>query len=153
MIWYHGPEGMKAMTERLQPKLGKDTNISKWHIGVAFVGEEGIIVSDYGKIVLSPGPKYKDYQRPKPSIPKSVGHYKEWIDACKGKGKVYVTLIILEPSSNTTFLATRRHRAEVGKEFDWDAENLKITNDQEANELLSKSIAKVGSYLDSALKD
>ena len=43
LIWYHGPQGMKTMAERLQPKLGKDTNISKWHIGVAFVGDEGIV--------------------------------------------------------------------------------------------------------------
>ena len=38
LIWYHGPEGMKAMTERLQPKLGK-TRTFQNGIGVAFVGE------------------------------------------------------------------------------------------------------------------
>ena len=133
---------MKAMTERLQPKLGKDTNISKWHIGVAFVGEEGIIVSDYGKIVLSPGSKYKDYQRPKPSIPKSVGHYKEWIDACKGKGNSLCNFDYSGALIEHNLLGNLAHRAEVGKEFDWDAENLRITNDQEANELLSKKYRK-----------
>ena len=142
LIWYHGPEGMKAMTERLQPKLGKDTNISKWHIGVAFVGEEGVIVSDYGKIVLSPGSKYKDYQRPKPSIPKSVGHYKEWIDACKGKGNSLCNFDYSGALIEHNLLGNLAHRAEVGKEFDWDAENLRITNDQEANELLSKEYRK-----------
>ena len=142
VIWYHGPEGMKTMAERLQPKLGKDTNISKWHIGVAFVGDEGIVVSDYGKIVHSPGEKFKDYKRPKPSIPKSLGHYKEWINACKGEGNSLCNFDYSGALIEHNLLGNLAHRVEVGKEFEWDAEKFEITNDKKANELLSKTYRK-----------
>ena len=142
LIWYHGPEGMKTMAERLQPKLGKDTNISKWHIGVAFVGDEGVIVSDYGKIVLSPGSKYKDYKRPAPSIQKSAGHYKEWLNACKGEGKSLCNFDYSGALIEHNLLGNLAHRAEAGKEFEWDAEKFKITNHEKANDLLSKEYRK-----------
>src|SRR5690606_15167105 len=60
VVWYHGPEGMKRRSDYLQPLFGNDTEIDKWGIGVAFIGENGVLVADYGKLVLSPGEKFKD---------------------------------------------------------------------------------------------
>ena len=87
VVWYHGPEGMKRRSEVLQPMVGNDTVIDKWGIGVAFVGENGVLVSDYGKNILSPSAKFKDYQRPEQSIAPSAGHYNEWLKACRGEGE------------------------------------------------------------------
>ena len=139
LTWYHGPQGMKAMSDRLQPQLGKDTNIGKWGIGVAFVGDEGIVVSDYGKIVHSPGEKFKDYKRPEPSIPKSAGHHKEWIKACKGEGETLCNFEYSGALIEHNLLGNVAHRAGVGKAFDWDAKAFAITNDEAANKLLSKT--------------
>ncbi len=142
VIWYHGPQGMKTMSERLQPKLGGDTDIAKWHIGVAFVGDQGTIVSDYGKIVLSPGAKYKNYQRPAPSIPKSAGHYQEWLKACRGEGKTLCNFDYSGKLIEHNLLGNLAHRAALGKELQWDAEAFKITNHDAANDLLSKKYRK-----------
>ena len=139
LIWYHGPEGMKTMAERLQPMLGSDTKIAKWHIGVAFVGEEGIIVSDYGKIVLSPVAKYKDYKRPAPRIPKSAGHYQEWLKACRGEGKTLCNFDYSGKLIEHNLLGNLAHRAALGKELRWDAEEFKFPNHEGANALLSKT--------------
>ena len=138
VIWYHGPEGMKEMAARLQPKLGNDTQIAKWHIGVAFVGDEGTIVSDYGKIVLSPGAKYKDYKRPEQSIPKSAGHYNEWLQACRGEGKTLCNFDYSGKLIEHNLLGNLAHRAALGEELKWDAKKFKITNHEDANKLLSK---------------
>jgi len=85
--WHHGPEGMKRRSAYLQPKLGQDTNLGKWFIGVAFVGEDGILVADYGRRVLSPAKKFADYEPPKPTIARSPGHYNEWLQGCKTGSK------------------------------------------------------------------
>ena len=86
--------------------------------------------------------KYKDYKKPAPSIPKSVGHYKEWLNACKGKGKSLCNFDYSGALIEHNLLGNLAHRAEVGKEFEWDAEKFKIANDEEANELLSKEYRK-----------
>lgn len=142
LIWYHGPQGMKEMAARLQPQLGKDTNISKWHIGIAFVGTEGIIVSDYGKIVLSPRTKFVDFKRPEPTIPKSTGHYKEWINACKGKGETLCNFDYSGALIENNLLGNVAHRAALGTDLKWDAEKFEFSNHEEATSLLSKAYRK-----------
>lgn len=134
--WYHGPEGMKRRAHLLQPMVGKDTEIDRWGIGVAFVGEEGILVSDYGKNVLSPGEKFKNYQRPEPSIAPSPGHYQEWLRACRGDGKTLCNFDYSGSLIEHNLLGNVAHRA--GKALDWDAGSFKITNDATANQFLSK---------------
>lgn len=140
VFWYHGPEGMKTRSERLQKQIGSDTDLSKWHIGVAFIGTEGILVSDYGKHVLSPGKKFADYKRPEQSIPKSIGHYKEWIEACKGNGKTLCNFDYSGTLIEHNLLGNVAHRA--GKPLDWDAKTGKITNHEEANQYLTKTYRK-----------
>ena len=140
VVWYHGGEGMKRKSDLLQPKVGKDTDLNKWHIGVAFVGEGGVLVSDYSRHVLSPGAKFKDFKRPEQSIPKSVGHHQEWIKACKGEGK---TLCNFEYSGSLiehNLLGNLAHCA--GVHLDWDADKFEITNSKEANGLLTKEYRK-----------
>lgn len=136
VIWYHGPEGMKRRSDILQPMVGEDTVIGKWGIGVAFVGEEGVLVSDYGKRVLSPSAKFKGKEIQVEAIEKSKGHYNEWIDACKGKGTSLCNFDYSGSLIEHNLLGNVAHRA--GKTLEWDAKNFKITNDEAANKLLSK---------------
>jgi hypothetical protein len=39
------------------------------------------------KVRAESSANFRDYKRPAPSIPKSVGDHKEWLDACKGDKK------------------------------------------------------------------
>lgn len=140
VVWYHGPEGMKRRSEVLQPMVGNDTVINKWGIGVAFVGENGVLVSDYGKNILSPSSKFKDYQRPEQSIAPSAGHYNEWLKACRGEGKTLCNFDYSGSLIEHNLLGNVAHRA--GQALEWDAKNFKITNDEAANKLLTKEYRK-----------
>ena len=140
VVWYHGPEGMKRRSEVLQPMVGNDTVVNKWGIGVAFVGENGVLVSDYGKNILSPSTKFKDYQRPEQSIAPSAGHYNEWLKACRGEGETLCNFDYSGSLIEHNLLGNVAHRA--GQTLDWDAKNFRITNDEAANKLLTKEYRK-----------
>jgi predicted dehydrogenase len=140
VVWYHGPEGMKRRSEVLQPMVGNDTVIDKWGIGVAFVGENGVLVSDYGKNILSPSAKFKDYQRPEQSIAPSAGHYNEWLKASRGEGETLCNFDYSGSLIEHNLLGNVAHRA--GQTLDWDAKNFRITNDEAANKLLTKEYRK-----------
>jgi hypothetical protein len=74
MYWYQGEE---------KPELWQKNAIPKWESGVLFVGAKGMLLADYSRNVLLPEEDFRDFVRPEPFIPKSLGHYAEWINACK----------------------------------------------------------------------
>ena len=137
VVWYHGSEGMKRRAAYLQPKIGKDTDLGKWGIGVAFIGDRGVLVTDYGKMVLSPSADFADVPRPEVTIEPSLGHYKEWIHAAKTGGESLCNFDYSGALIEHNLLGNVAHRA--GKKLQWDADSLKFTNDAAANSLLTKS--------------
>ncbi|MCA9267320.1 MAG: Gfo/Idh/MocA family oxidoreductase, partial [Planctomycetales bacterium] len=78
VIWYHHDK---------RPVSPPGVDLSKWHIGVMFEGDQGQLVADYGKYLLLPAEKFKGYERPAPTIPPSLGHHQEWIHAAKTGGE------------------------------------------------------------------
>src|SRR5262249_37060747 len=83
MTWFDGgenfPENKKAYKERL---YGEEVPES----GLLLVGEKGSFFSknDYGaEHVLLPKEKFKEVTKPKPSLPRSPGHFTEWVNAIK----------------------------------------------------------------------
>jgi len=76
LTWYHG--GRKPSAEVLAPELA-----AKWNSGVLFVGKNGQLLSDYGRHLLLPEKQFEGFVPPAPFIPNSIGHYKEWAQACK----------------------------------------------------------------------
>lgn len=54
--------------------------------GSLIVGENGAILSGIwsGAPRIIPQQRMRDYQPPPPTIPRSHGHHRDWIDACKG---------------------------------------------------------------------
>ncbi|MFI4874668.1 MAG: Gfo/Idh/MocA family oxidoreductase [Blastopirellula sp. JB062] len=136
VVWYHGPEGMKRRSDYLQPLVGDVTKINDWSIGVAFIGPQGILVADYGKCVLAPADKFQDFQPPAQSIPPSLGHYQEWLQAAKTGGDTLCNFAYSGALIEHNLLGNVAHR--VGKKLTWDAEQLKTTNSQEADALLTK---------------
>ena len=136
VIWYHGDEGMKRRADYLQPKVGSDTEISKWGNGVAFIGSKGVVVADYGKIVLSPASAFEGKPRPEPSIPKSAGHYLEWIQAAKTGGESLCNFDYSGALIEHNLLGNIAYR--VGGKLRWDATAFTFTNSPAANALLTK---------------
>jgi len=139
VIWYHGPDGMKTMAERLQPLLGDATDIAQWHIGVAFVGEAGVLVADYGKIVRKPNEKFKGTWRPATEIPPSPGHYQEWLKACRSEGESLCNFDYSGKLIEHNLLGNVAHRAALGQTLSWDAATLKFPNHEAATALVTKT--------------
>jgi predicted dehydrogenase len=54
--------------------------------GVLMVGDKGALLSGVwsGSPRIIPEPRRREYQPPAPTIPRSRGHHRDWIDACKG---------------------------------------------------------------------
>ena len=126
LTWYHGgrkPENI----------LSKEF-LQRWGGGVLFVGEKGMLISDYGKHALLPEEKFKDFQRPPPFIPNSIGHHKEWTQAIKTSARTTCPFDYSGPLTETALLGNVSYR--VGKKLEWDSAKLRATNCPEAQELI-----------------
>jgi predicted dehydrogenase len=104
--------------------------------GLIFVGEEGSMLCGFTgeNPLLIPETRMKEYKRPPRTIPRSIGHYKEWIEACKGGKPAGCNFDIGGPLTEIVLLGNIAIR--TGEKLDWDSENMKITNVPEANNYL-----------------
>jgi predicted dehydrogenase len=116
LTWYDGGKRPKLLTEKKLPP---------WGDGVLFVGERGMLLCDYGRRKLLPEKDFKDFVAPKPSIPASIGHYKEWVEACKSGGKTTCNFDYSGALTESVLLGTVAYR--LGKGFDWDGKTLKAS--------------------------
>jgi predicted dehydrogenase len=77
MVWYDGAKLPPTPPELEGRKLADN--------GILFVGDKGKLLgpSHAGAPRLIPESRMKEYGRPPQMLPRSAGHHKEWIDACK----------------------------------------------------------------------
>lgn len=113
-----------------------DPFISKWNSGVLFIGDKGMLLSDYGKHVLLPEADFKDFQAPKPFIADSPGHHAEFLAAIKNGTPTGSPFSYAGPLTEANHLGNVAHRA--GGKIVWDAKNMRITNNEDANRFLSR---------------
>lgn len=111
------------------------------------MGDNGrLIMGDKGFILgnrLYPESRRKEFAEPPKSLPRSPGHYKEWIDACKGGKPAGANFDWAGPLAEVVLLGNVALRVQlrellVRKKLLWDAENLKFTNLPEANEFIRR---------------
>jgi hypothetical protein len=93
-----------------------------------FIGEKGMLLGN-GKLL--PEEKFKDFEVPPETLPRSPGHWVEWVNYAKGVGPV--------PGSNFQYsgwTTEANHLGNVayrtGKKIEWDYENMRATNAPEA---------------------
>ncbi len=107
--------------------------------GSLLVGEKGKLFSpnDYGSSwELHPKKDFEGYEGPKETIPRSPGHAKEWLIACKGGPKAMSNFdysALLTESILLGNVATRSAGT-----IEYDVENMKITNNPDANQYLHR---------------
>jgi predicted dehydrogenase len=126
LTWYHGG--------KRPDELVPDALYAKYKGAVLFVGEKGMLISDYGKHTLLPEEKFKDFARPQESIPNSIGHHKEWVQAIKSGGTPTCHFGYSGPLTETALLGNVAYR--VGEKLEWDAENLRAKNSRAADEFV-----------------
>jgi len=133
ITWYDG--GLKP--ERPEA-LEASRQFGDWSGGILFVGESGsIITSAVGRHPrIIPESKMQAYNRPPETLPRSEGHYKEWITACKGGEPAGANFDYGGPLTEVVLLGNAAVRAQ--KRLYWDAKTLTFTNNEEANELLQE---------------
>jgi predicted dehydrogenase len=131
--WYDG--GMKPpRPPELEDGRRWDTN------GLLYVGDKGKMLGSR----LIPETRQKEYGKPPKKLERSIGHYMEWVVACKG-GKpagsnfpdhagllaqvVLLGNVAIRPALKDKLLTTK---------LLWDAKEFKFTNMPEANKYLTK---------------
>ncbi|RFC48255.1 MAG: hypothetical protein DVB23_000646 [Verrucomicrobia bacterium] len=128
LTWYQGAE---------KPEILKKGGIPPWNNGVLFVGSEGMLLADYGKHLLLPEAKFANFARPPKTIPPSIGHHKEWIEACKTGKPTTCPFSYSGPLTEANHLGNVAYRA--GKKLEWDSAQMKFPNAPEAEKFLSRT--------------
>jgi predicted dehydrogenase len=122
--WYDGG---------LKPPRPKELEEGRQVDDVVYVGEKGLLMGHR----LIPEAKMKAYGRPPKTLPRSPGHYKEWVDACRGGPPAGSNFAdhggLLSEACLLGNVALRS-----GSKISWDGPNLKITNDNAANQFLRR---------------
>ena len=107
--------------------------------GLIFVGDKGkMLVEGWGgeKPRLIPASRNQSYQRPPKTLPRSVGHHKEWLMACKTGSPTRSNFSdFAGPLTEAVLLGAVCIRMKGAKLY-WDSANLKVTNETEANKFL-----------------
>ena len=121
------------------PEDGTET-YKGYGAGILFVATKGSLVSDYGKHQLLPDEFAKDFKAPEKVIKPSIGHHKEWTEACKGSGTTTCNFDYSGALTEAVLLGNVAYRA--GKALEWDAKALKATNAAEADKFIKKEYRK-----------
>ena len=128
VTWYGGGL-MPPRPEELEPgrKLTGGGN------GILFVGDKGKIMCDGwgGSPRIIPETKMKAYKRPPKTIPRSAGHHRDWIDACKTGKPASSNFDYAGPMTEVILLGNVALR--TGEKLSWDGANMKATNLPEAD--------------------
>lgn len=125
LTWYQGDK---------RPPLPECSRESWPDDGTLFVGDKGKLQSSYGKHRLLPEKDFVGFTPPKPSIPRSIGHHNEWIQACKTGGPTTCNFDYAGALSETGMLGNVAYR--VGKKIEWDPKTLRAKNCPEAEQYI-----------------
>ena len=129
--WYQGTE---------RPQIWLDKGIPQWGSAALFIGDDGMLLSDYGKHVLLPEEKFADFKRPDQTIPKSLGHHAEWIHACKTGEPTTCNFEYSGWLTEANHLGNVAYR--TGKKLHWNAKEMRATNAPEADLYIRREYRK-----------
>jgi len=126
IIWYDG--GMQP-TRPEELEAGRPFAVND---GIMYVGDKGKMLGHR----LIPETRMADFGKPEKTLPRSPGHYQEWLAACKGG-----------PAAGANMVDHAAHLAEVillgnvairmNAKLTWDGEAGRFTDGDEANALLN----------------
>jgi predicted dehydrogenase len=131
MTWYQGGK---------KPPQVKDKKVLDWGNGILFVGKKGMLVADYGRHLLLPEKVFAGFKRPAKTIPKSIGHHAEWIQACKTGKPTTCPFSYGGLLTEANLLGIVAYR--TGKKIEWDSTKLEAKKCPEADRYLRKTYRK-----------
>lgn len=133
VTWYDG-----GLRPRLPEGMPEDQELPGR--GCTFVGEKGVILCGGlgGRPLLLPESRHEAYKAPAPTLARSKGHHRDWIDACKGGpaasshfeyGAQLTELLLLGILSLRT-----------GKPIRWDSAAMKARGVPEADAIIREPV-------------
>lgn len=132
LVWYDGglrpprPDGLLE-----QAQMGDN--------GRMLVGDKGFILGN----TVWPQERRKEFTPPEKTIPRSPGHYVEWIQAAKGGKPAGSNFDWAGPLAEAVLLGNIALRVELRQELTsakllWDSQEFKFTNVAKANQFLKR---------------
>ncbi|MGI8604936.1 MAG: Gfo/Idh/MocA family oxidoreductase [Verrucomicrobiales bacterium] len=140
LVWYDGgmrPERPEELDE------GREMGAA----GHLFIGSRGKILTQRSDkrmgFKLIPDSRQKDYGDPPQRLSRSIGHYNEWIEACKGGKPGGSNFDWAGPLTEVVLLGNVALRLEMREEMTrkklfWDSAAMRFTNSDEANGYLRR---------------
>jgi predicted dehydrogenase len=123
-----------------KPEIWTKKGIPQWGNGVLFIGDKGMLLSDYSKFLLLPEADFKGAKLPEPSLPRVKSHYAEWIAACKGGKPCHADFQYSGWLTEANHLGNVAFRA--GKKLTWDAAKMRASNAPEADKFIRREYRK-----------
>ena len=123
-VWYDG--GKKPQADLFRGEKPESS-------GSMLIGRKGTLYSpnDYGSAyVLLPKPQYAEYKKPEPTLPRSPGHFEEFVQAIKADDptKAMSNFSYAGRLTETILLGNVALRLGQGEVAEWDAKNAKVKN-------------------------
>lgn len=128
----------------LKPELPAacDRTRSKYRRGVLFVGEKGYIVCEGAAgppqlALIDPGATFDE---PEPTLQRSAGHHRDWIDACKGGPPASSNFDYGARLTELTLLGVLALR--LGTKIAWEADQMVVPGVPAADEIIHGTYRK-----------
>ncbi len=104
--------------------------------GILFVGEKGYILCPGwgGPPRLLPKELADSFQPPPPTLPRSRGHHRDWLDACKGGEQPSSNFEVAAHLTEVVLLGNIAQR--VGRKIEWNGAEMRVVGDPEADALV-----------------
>ena len=138
--WYDG--GLKPE----KPEALGNMRIGQASSNVLFIGSKGVLrCGEYGDDPhLFPLSLMREYKRPPKTLKRiTTGHEGNWIEACKTGGQATSNFDYAGPFTEMVVMGNLAIRPEnVGKKLEWDGENMRVTNDEKANDYVQMHYRK-----------
>jgi predicted dehydrogenase len=131
LTWYDGGKRPAAFAQGKLPA---------WGDGVLFVGAKGMLLADYTRRKLLPEKQFAGFAPPKPFLKDSVGHHREWVEACKTGATTTCNFDYSGALTEAVLLGNVSYR--LGKPLTWDAASLRATNARDADRFLRSEYRK-----------
>ncbi len=134
LVWYDG--GLRPpRPAELEPDEVMGDN------GHLFIGDKGKILKARGGYSLIPRSRAREYGDPPKKLARSIGHYQEWIAACKGGAPGGANFDWAGPLTEVVLLGNVALRLQLREELTskrllWGGEQLRFTNSEAANRFL-----------------
>ncbi len=145
--WYNGRSGMeeKGIRRKLESLVGRsfDWNTDdgdEWKdwSRILLVGESGMLLANAHntEFTLLPKNKFKDFEGPPGSLPRSRGHEREWLDACRGGRPAMSNFDYAGPLAE--FARLGNVATLFDRKIEYDPLSMKIVNSPEADGALRR---------------